>query len=69
MQVAGGLAHAVMALGRGGDDLAHPVRHHSHGALAFGLEVVGFAPALLGALIVSVVSGLLSVFAPDKKKG
>lgn len=38
-------------------------------ALGFGYQVAGFVPAFLGGLIVSVVSVLLSVFVPDKKKG
>jgi len=36
--------------------------------LGFGYQVEGFVPAFLGALIVSVVSVLLSVFVPDTKK-
>jgi len=37
-------------------------------ALGFGFQVAGFWPAFFGALIVSVVSVLLSVFVPDKDK-
>ncbi len=36
-------------------------------ALGFGFQVAGFLPAFLGALVVSVVSVLLSIFVPDKK--
>ncbi len=37
-------------------------------ALGFGFQVDGFIPAFFGALIVSVVSVLLSVFVPDKER-
>lgn len=37
-------------------------------ALGFGYQVEGFVPAFLGALIVSVVSVLLSIFVPDTKQ-
>jgi putative membrane protein len=36
--------------------------------LGFGFQVAGFWPAFFGALIVSVVSVLLSIVVPDRKK-
>jgi putative membrane protein len=39
------------------------------GAIVSALEVTGFGPAILGALIVSVVSILYSIILPEKKIG
>ncbi len=36
--------------------------------VGFGIEVDGFLPALLGAIVISVVSFLLSFFLPDRKR-
>jgi putative membrane protein len=39
------------------------------GRLGLGFHVAGFWSAFLGALVVSIVSFLLSVFAPDPERG
>ncbi|GAB3624219.1 phage holin family protein [Mariniluteicoccus endophyticus] len=36
--------------------------------IGFGFDVAGFWPALLGSIVISLVSGLLSAFLPEKDK-
>lgn len=38
------------------------------GALDIGLTVKGFVPALFGSIVLSLVSGLLNTFVPDKRE-